>query len=328
MGGTNAMHRATVSGRSLADRLRPAHTHWSRLRGLLGTKRLEAGEGLWIKPSNQIHMFGMRYALDVVFLDDAARVLRLVHALAPNRISPRVAGATSVLELPAGTLERIGLAEGDLVQIDGNVGSPRRSRVDVAALLGNVALAAIFGLFAGSQVSAAIGTGQWATTMPIALQETLLVVLFLTRRRCFATSDRPLDWIVGFTGTLLPLLMRPDAVRGPLNWLGEPLQFLGVAAAVAALSFLGRSFGVVAANRGVKTSGLYSIVRHPTYAGYMLSYVGYVMSYPTSSNVLVAVATLFAFNARAIFEERLLRRDPHYRAYQLGTPWRFVPYVY
>ncbi len=180
----------------------------------------------------------------------------------------------------------------------------------MAALLGNVALAAIFGLFAGSQVSAAIGTGQWATTMPIALQETLLVVLFLTRRRCFATSDRPLDWIVGVIGTVLPLLMRPDAVRGPLNWLGEPLQFLGVAAAVVALSFLGRSFGVVAANRGVKTSGLYQIVRHPTYAGYMLSYVGYVMCYPTSSNLLVAIATLFAFNARAIFEERLLRRDP------------------
>jgi protein-S-isoprenylcysteine O-methyltransferase Ste14/uncharacterized membrane protein (UPF0127 family) len=322
------MHRATAGGQLLADRLRPAHTHWSRLRGLLGTKRLEPGEGLWIKPSNQIHMFGMRYALDLVFLDDAGRVLRLVHALAPNRISPQVVGATSVLELPAGTLERTTLAEGDLVEIDGDTRTPRARRIDVAAVLGNIALAAIFGLFAGSQVSAAIHTGQWATTLPIALQETLLVVLFLTRRRCFVTSDRPIDWIVGVAGTVLPLFMRPDVVRGPLNWLGEPLQLVGVMTAVTALSFLGRSFGFVAANRGVKTSGLYRIVRHPTYAGYMLSYVGYVMCYPTSGNLLVAVATLFAFNARAIFEERLLRRDAGYRAYQLGTPWRFVPYVY
>ena len=321
------MHRATAGGHVLADRLRPAHTHWSRLRGLLGTKQLEPGEGLWIKPSNQIHMFGMRYALDLVFLDGSSRVLRLVHALAPNRISPRVAGATSVLELPAGTLDRTALAEGDLVEIDGDA-RPRASRVDVAAVLGNLALAAIFGLFAGAQVGAALHTGQWATTMPIALQETLLVVLFLTRRRCFATSDRPLDWIVGVIGTALPLFMRPDVVRGPLNWLGEPLQFVGVMGAVTALTFLGRSFGFVAANRGIKTSGLYRIVRHPTYTGYMLSYVGYVMCYPTSSNLLVAIATLFAFNARALFEERLLRRDPVYRAYQLGTPWRFVPYVY
>ena len=94
MGRTSAIHRATVGGRTLADRLRPAHTHWTRLRGLLGTKRLEPGEGLWIKPSNQIHMFGMPYALDLVFLDDAGRVLRLVHALGPNRVSPRVTGAT------------------------------------------------------------------------------------------------------------------------------------------------------------------------------------------------------------------------------------------
>jgi uncharacterized protein len=64
-------------------------------------------------------MFGMRYAIDVVFLDDAGRVLRVVHALQPNRISPRVKGATSVLELPAGTVARVGLAEGAQVEIEG-----------------------------------------------------------------------------------------------------------------------------------------------------------------------------------------------------------------
>jgi hypothetical protein len=42
----DVMHRAVVNGVMLADRLRPAHTHWTRLRGLLGTRRLEPGEGL------------------------------------------------------------------------------------------------------------------------------------------------------------------------------------------------------------------------------------------------------------------------------------------
>src|SRR5262249_59299749 len=111
-------------------------------------------------------------------------------------------------------------------------------------------------LFAGSQVRAAIHTGQWATTLPIALQETLLVALFLTRRRCFITSDRPLDWIAGVIGTVLPLFMRPDAVRGPLNWLGEPLQFVGVMTAATALSFLGPIFRFVAAHLVVQTSTL------------------------------------------------------------------------
>jgi protein-S-isoprenylcysteine O-methyltransferase Ste14/uncharacterized membrane protein (UPF0127 family) len=323
------MHRATAGGEVLADRLRPAHTHWTRLRGLLGTTRLAPGEGLWIKPSNQVHMFGMRYPIDVVFLDDAGRVIRLVRSLAPNRISPRVAGATSVLELPAGILERVALSEGDQVEITGQPEVARHVRLDVVGTLTtNLVLALLYGFFVAAHVSKAVSTGEWATTMPLVAQEALLVVLCLARRRSIATSSRPADWIVGVAGTLLPLFMRPGDVRGPLTWLGEPLQFAGLMAAVVALGFLGRSFGIVAANRGIKTSGLYRVVRHPAYAGYLLSYVAYTVCYPTPRNVLLVAATLLALNARAIIEERFLQRDPSYEVYRRGTPWRFVPFVY
>ena len=122
------MYRATVGNVPLAGRLRAAHTHWTRLRGLLGAEPLAPGEGLWIKPSRRIHMFGMRYALDLVFMDDGGRVMRLVHALPPNRISPRVAGASSVLELPAGTLAATTLAEGDRVEIEAADATPARNR--------------------------------------------------------------------------------------------------------------------------------------------------------------------------------------------------------
>jgi len=322
-------HRATAGGRLLADRLRPAHTHWTRLRGLLGTRRLEPGEGLWIKPSNQVHMFGMRYAIDVVFLDDERRVLRVVHALQPNRISPRVKGATSVLELPAGTVAGVGLEEGGQVEIEGDVKPAREHRPDqLGAVLSNLALALMFGFFASAHVSKAIATGQWATTMPIVAQETILVALVLIRRRSLATSGRPADWILGIGGTLLPLLMRPGDVSGPLSWLGEPLQLVGASSAALALACLGRSFGVVAANRGIKTSGLYRLVRHPAYAGYLLGYAGYVLCYPTTGNALIAVATLLALNLRAIVEERFLERDPSYRDYLRATRWRLVPYLY
>lgn len=110
--------RTATSGAVLADRLRPAHTHWTRLRGLLGTRALEAGEGLWLKPCRQVHMFGMRYALDVLFLDDDLRVVRTVSALQPGKISPKVADATSVLELPSGRLAALGIASGDRVTIE------------------------------------------------------------------------------------------------------------------------------------------------------------------------------------------------------------------
>jgi protein-S-isoprenylcysteine O-methyltransferase Ste14/uncharacterized membrane protein (UPF0127 family) len=330
MASSDAMYRAIVDGVVLADRLRPAHTHWTRLRGLLGTPRLEPGEGLWIKPSNQVHMFGMRYAIDVVFLDDAGRVLRLIHALQPNRISPRVKDATSVLELPAGTLARAGLEEGGTVDISVEAG-PRgpRIRFDVVGMLVcNLALALLYGFFAAAHLSKAMATGQWATTMPLVAQEAFLVVLVLARRRSLATSGRPLDWVVAAAGTFLPLFMRPGDVPGPLRWLGQPLQCVGVMAAFLAFASLRRSFGLVAANRGIKTSGLYRLVRHPAYAGHLLGYAGYVLCYPTPRNALIAITTLLALNARVIVEERFLQRDPSYREYLRGTRWRLVPYLY
>jgi uncharacterized membrane protein (UPF0127 family) len=102
----------------VAERLRVADTHWTRLRGLLGTSALPEGDGLWIRPCRQVHMFGMRYAIDVVFLDAAQTVVGLVPALRPWRVSPLVKAASSVIELPAGTIARTGLRDGERLVID------------------------------------------------------------------------------------------------------------------------------------------------------------------------------------------------------------------
>jgi hypothetical protein len=115
------MYRArdTATGVVLAERLRAAHTHWTRLKGLLGTRSLDPGDGLWLKPCNQVHMIGMRYAIDVVFLDKDHRVVRAISGLQPGTISPKMAGAASVLELPVGTLLRADLREGAQIEIAG-----------------------------------------------------------------------------------------------------------------------------------------------------------------------------------------------------------------
>ena len=94
------------------DALRIADTHWTRLRGLLGTSALAVGSGLWIRPCRQVHMFGMRYAIDVVFLDTTNTIVAVAPDLLPWRISPLVKAASSVLELPAGTAARLGLQAG------------------------------------------------------------------------------------------------------------------------------------------------------------------------------------------------------------------------
>jgi protein-S-isoprenylcysteine O-methyltransferase Ste14/uncharacterized membrane protein (UPF0127 family) len=326
------MHRVSnaTSGAVIAERLRTADTHWTRLRGLLGTRRLEPGDGLWIKPCSQVHMIGMRYAIDVVFLDAEHRVVRAIAGLAPGKISPRVRAASSVLELPEGTLARAGLHEGGRLVITGDGQVQPRSVVDaVGAALCNLGVSAVYVVFAAVHIAAARRTGQWASTVPIVIQETLLAGLFLIRRRTSATSSRPFDWLVVVAGTVLPLLLRPLDRVGSLNWLGQAAQLGGLLVALCAFAFRGRRVGVVAASRRVKTGGLYRVVRHPIDAAHMMVFFGYVACYPSLRNAVIVGITLCLFNARVIVEERFLAaHDPAYREYLRQTRWRLVPYLY
>lgn len=111
-----AVHAAR-SGASLGDRVRVADSWWARFRGLLATPPLAAGEGLLIDPCRGVHMFGMRYPIDVAFLDRAGKVVGICHHLAPGARSPFVRAARSALELPAGTLEAAGITEGDMLTL-------------------------------------------------------------------------------------------------------------------------------------------------------------------------------------------------------------------
>jgi uncharacterized membrane protein (UPF0127 family)/tetratricopeptide (TPR) repeat protein len=100
-------------GRTLGDRVAVADRWWTRLRGLLGRPPLRPGEGLLITPCRGVHMFGMRYPLDVAFVDGAGGVVALYHALAPGRRTRMHRGAEHALELPAGVLRETETREGD-----------------------------------------------------------------------------------------------------------------------------------------------------------------------------------------------------------------------
>jgi len=104
--------------RLLADRAAQANTFWTRFRGLLGRDRLESGEGLVIEPCNSVHMFGMRFALDVLHLDKNGTIVRILPELRPGRVGPLVWRSHTVVELPAGTVEASGTQLGDQIQID------------------------------------------------------------------------------------------------------------------------------------------------------------------------------------------------------------------
>lgn len=111
--------RATVPTRgvTLVRAGRVARWFWPRLKGLLGTRELPPGDGLLITPCSSVHMFGMRYAIDVVYLDGQDRIVGIDHSLAPGRVGRFHRGARYVIELPAGTCQRVGVAVGDHVAV-------------------------------------------------------------------------------------------------------------------------------------------------------------------------------------------------------------------
>lgn len=100
-------------GAVICERMRVARSWWARFRGLLGTDRLDAGEGLWLSPCGSVHTAGMRYAIDVVFLDRELRVTRIVPNLRPRRACFGPRATRSTLELPAGAAAGLGLSSGD-----------------------------------------------------------------------------------------------------------------------------------------------------------------------------------------------------------------------
>jgi uncharacterized protein len=97
-------------------RARVAESFWSRFRGLMLTTSLEPGTGLLFPRTSSVHTHFMRYAIDVVFLDGAQRVVRIAAGLRPWRFAA-AKGTAAVLELPAGECARLGLVEGDELRV-------------------------------------------------------------------------------------------------------------------------------------------------------------------------------------------------------------------
>ncbi|MCC6919756.1 MAG: isoprenylcysteine carboxylmethyltransferase family protein [Alphaproteobacteria bacterium] len=191
-----------------------------------------------------------------------------------------------------------------------------------------VAVTALLAALSYRTVMTAVATGDYSNIVLLA-SEAAMAFFILIRRRTQAMSMRGQDWALACAGTLLPLLVEPDQ--------GHPLAAESFCVALMTFGFclhlsakltLRRSFGVVAANRGVRIGGPYGFIRHPMYAGYALTHVGFLLAGPNLWNfTLYAVLTAVQI-ARIEAEERLLKDDPAYRAFMAQVPYRLIPYVY
>ena len=97
--------------------IKVADNFFTRLVGLLATKRLRPGEGLMITPCSSIHTLGMRFPIDVLFVDASHNVLKVIEGIAPGRLAA-AAKAAYVIELPQGTAAATSTQAGDKLLLD------------------------------------------------------------------------------------------------------------------------------------------------------------------------------------------------------------------
>jgi uncharacterized membrane protein (UPF0127 family) len=109
--------RNSTRGAALADRADIAGTSAKRRTGLLKHNALEPGEGLWIAPCEAVHTAGMKFSIDVLFLDKQRRVLKIRANMTAWKISA-CWRAHSVLELPAGACAATGTLTGDQLEFE------------------------------------------------------------------------------------------------------------------------------------------------------------------------------------------------------------------
>lgn len=161
----------------------------------------------------------------------------------------------------------------------------------------------------------------------VLVSEGVIVLFLLIRRPTADISLRPQDWAAAIAGTVAPLLVVKNAEPSYLA-VGVFLMLFGLITQVFAKLSLRRSFGLVAANRGVITGGAYRYVRHPMYLGYMISHVGFLIMSPSLWNFAVYAVGWTCLVLRVAFEEKVLSHDAAYQAFKERVRFRLIPGVY
>ena len=155
------------------------------------------------------------------------------------------------------------------------------------------------------------------------LSEGMILLFLLIRRSTEKISLDPRDWIIAFGCTVLPLLVvNGETVFAPQA--GAAVMLIGFIVQVGAKLNLRRRFGIVPADRGLQTLGLYAVVRHPMYLGYMITHIGFLLAAPAVWNGTVYAIAWPLFIGRVFLEERFLSANPDYRAYCATVRYRLI----
>ena len=168
-----------------------------------------------------------------------------------------------------------------------------------------------------------------ATGLLLLVSESLVVVLTIVRRRAHLVDRSPQAAIATALSIVGPSLVRAPGVPGLLPDAATMiLSAIGLILVIAGKLTLGRSFGIAPANRGVVVAGPYGFVRHPIYAGYLITHLAFALAYPSPWNFVTLVVSDAALIYRALCEERVLASDHVYQTYCRRVAWHLVPGVF
>jgi len=166
------------------------------------------------------------------------------------------------------------------------------------------------------------------TDLLLLIGEALVVVLTCLRRPAQIVDRRMVVRFITTVSLLSPMFFRPSQGEAILSETAAAvLAGIGLVIVVAGKISLGYSFGLLPANRGVKERGLYRIVRHPIYLGYLMTHIPFLAAHPSGWNAVVLLAGDTALIVRAFCEEQTLSHDPQYLRYRQTVKWRLLPGV-
>jgi len=179
----------------------------------------------------------------------------------------------------------------------------------------------------------------------IVFSEGAVILFMVFRKPTEAISIRFGDWLIAILATIGPLFVNaseslieagivPDLPIMMRNIYiihyeaGLLLLLVGMCIHIGAKLSLNRSFGIVAANRGVRQNGLYRFVRHPMYFGYVVAHTGFFLTSASVWNACVYGLVWTLFVMRIFAEEKILSEDAAYRAFKEKTRYRLVPGIF